>query len=812
MIPSHLEHAVFEAIRRGRYSLFLGAGYSCSACSSSGLSLPLGDRLREELSKEFHLPPQYSLGQITAAIPLPKLHSFFTSRLQNCRPHPASLYISTFIWRSIYTVNIDDCLWRCYENKSAIQNLEEIFLRDSYARPEDPNTLQAVYLHGCVRQSKPEYVFSAREYGETLSKDSIWFRIFADELTTQPFIIVGCAMNEPDLEYYLARRNGQSAESTQIAPSLYVTDVIDPVVEALCGRFGLIPVVMKSDDFWTYLNEKVGPRMTPGDLYKPSGPVSGIIGASASDKSQRLFLRQWQLIEPDSIPQPAFDHIPLLRGVEPTLWSLANGEDILRTDTLNFVSTINEWLKAPNPSAGCIVIEAAAGEGKSTAILRAAYELAKLHHSVFLYRGQERIIEESVIECARHFIRPTVLVVDQLGFHSRQVAGIIKAIQAESLPCFILAAERHQGLHYDTSELASLPIKYLALSALNKPESLAIVSRLRTEGLLGLNARIDDSVLANRMSGKQLIGAIVESSGGSLQFHDILKSEYDGLDANCKIVYDLVACAHSRGFGVKIAVVHRASGLASKDVISALNNLRGIIKKVSLNGEYLECRHRIVGEAILSCLPPARKFNTLVSLSKALSPYVNRLAVMRGTPEARLAGKLLDSDDCVRPLLGQRSDAFYCDIQDAWQWNSRYWEQRALDVVENNPQLALKFAEHAVGIERHPHTLTTLAKIEFEVAAFGASAHDAPIRVKSAMEHTDAAILESYSRKRLEIHPFDSAIRGLVKYCKSAHAAGREDDFGALNSWVRNLLRTTQENFGPRQRKALEDIWSSAHL
>ena len=84
---------------------------------------------------------------------------------------------------------------------------------------------------------------------------------------------------------------------------------------------------------------------------------------------------------------------------------------------------------------------------------------------------------------------------------------------------------------------------------------------------------------------------------------------------------------------------------------------------------------------------------------------------MRRSPEARLAGRLFDGDKIVKPLLDSAAEQFYVESQKLWEWNSRYWEQRALLKADSDLVTALRYAKQAVAIENHPFPLTTLAKL-----------------------------------------------------------------------------------------------------
>lgn len=75
---------------------------------------------------------------------------------------------------------------------------------------------------------------------------------------------------------------------------------------------------------------------------------------------------------------------------------------------------------------------------------------------------------------------------------------------------------------------------------------------------------------------------------------------------------------------------------------------------------------------------------------------------MRRSPEARLAGRIFDADKIVKPLLGSAAEDFYVSVQKQWEWNSRYWEQRALLAADTDLHIALQYARYAVAIEFHP--------------------------------------------------------------------------------------------------------------
>jgi hypothetical protein len=155
--------------------------------------------------------------------------------------------------------------------------------------------------------------------------------------------------------------------------------------------------------------------------------------------------------------------------------------------------------------------------------------------------------------------------------------------------------------------------------------------------------------------------------------------------------------------------------------------------------------------------------DTFVRLATVIAPRVNRNTIVQRAPEARLAARLFDFDQVVQPFLGDLAQEFYDEVQTHWQWNSRYWEQLALlNLYRHQAQdpahpdardaldLAVAHARHAVSIEHHPLTLTTLAKILLSDAAASPSLAEA--RATEAMNKLNDAILIEQRRSRVTVH------------------------------------------------------------
>jgi hypothetical protein len=220
-----------------------------------------------------------------------------------------------------------------------------------------------------------------------------------------------------------------------------------------------------------------------------------------------------------------------------------------------------------------------------------------------------------------------------------------------------------------------------------------------------------------------------------------------------------------------------------------------------------------VAEEVVKQYPSADRFPLLVNMGRALAHYVNRETIIFGTPEAKLAARLLDFDDSVEPLLGKRAEEFYIELHREWAWNSRYWEQRALLRLEHDPMTAYAFATTAVGIERHhPVPLTTLAKVCFRLA-YSHGGSDIGVRyLREGLGHINEAMTISAKRRRKDVHVYDVGIRGVLDYYKPLAARGMISIPPEIRKATDEHLLEAAKLFRQNEQVSLRDRWDEIKL
>jgi tetratricopeptide (TPR) repeat protein len=266
----------------------------------------------------------------------------------------------------------------------------------------------------------------------------------------------------------------------------------------------------------------------------------------------------------------------------------------------------------------------------------------------------------------------------------------------------------------------------------------------------------------------------------------IVRSLWDASDEDAKFLYLCISLAqHCFWAGLRYSHLQAIEGPKSgiSNLFDSNNPLR--VTSHPVDKEFVIATNSIIAERILLFAEKNERemlFKSFKEIAIVLAPHVNRKAVIRKSPEARLAGRLFDADKIVKPLLHDKAEQFYIDVKKQWEWNSRYWEQRALLTASDNIDNAVQYGRHAISIERHSYPLTTLGKLLFIKMEQNAYGKDGIFR--EALRYLDEAIKIESGWVRMTVHPFITALNGTIKYLQSGGNL-LDEDAEQVESFVR---------------------------
>lgn len=719
MLDSSIAQRVKDALFGQKYNLLLGAGISLDSTDRRGKKLQSTEELRQDLCSLTGSRTSSPLWRVAGLLTPAQIQTHISDAYHGCKAGPTLRKLPHFAWRVAFTLNIDDALEDAYESDAArLQSVLPINYTREYETFRNPKEIPLIHLHGFVRQPTEGYVFSLQEYANLQRTLNPWVHALSGLIISEPFIIAGTALFEPDLEYFLASRPSISTVLAR-APSILVEPFPDAGTRKDCEKLNLTLVEATLGDFLDWLLREFGPPPTPLALRAPA--VRPRVTAATSSIVSTAFWSDFEFVCPTATdpalavrPPTAFTY-----GRAPTWQEIHSSLDVPLRAQLPLIDELRRWV-ASSDASRVVCVSGPAGSGKSTTLKRVATDLAGYGLPIFYLRAAGGFDIDSAADFFSTVIDPLIVAVDSLAEHGDQLAELLARLGATKRVC-VFGFERQYRMAVVKEILSEIPATYVQMEHWRQEERIELIRRYSTLGIVGASGAITD---VRRFASSLARGTAAESVCRILNdfrpLATIVRSLWNDTFADRRPVYLAVALAHyCHPFGVRRQII---SAAYSHELVAELAQSDVPLQVAAHpdDPELLIPANSTLASLLLKELAKHRKDRLLdvtARLANALAPYVTRHTIRQRTIEARLAGRLFDADGVMPELLGQRFEAIFDLTYDRWKWNSRYWEQRALWVRQNDRALAIQHARHAVSIERHPYPLTTLAQILFTAAS-----------------------------------------------------------------------------------------------
>jgi hypothetical protein len=767
-ITGKQESAFLSSLRAGQYNLLLGAGFSMDSKNAKGF-LPSGDGLLEDLARATKAKKS-SLQRLYQLLTPAQVKELITDRFVNSIPGETPKLMASFVWRRIFTWNVDDVLENLYSGERTVQRAIPKHFNDVYTDPQSLEELFIIHLHGFSRTPERGYVFSRDQYVSQTTKVNPWMTVLTQRMLSEPMIIAGSTLDEVDLDYYLALRTGDSARDDR-GPSVLV-EADDPIATMLCEKHGLLHFVGYSRDFFEYCKSILPNSPTPAELIPVA--MRQLVSAGVSRSAAMSFDADFELVPGVAALSP---NSRFMYGHFPSWGDLEANRDIARTVVSEIIVDIEKRLSDPLPYARVLILSATSGTGKSTVLRRIAFELAKRGIRTLMCSALSRIASTTA-DVVDLIDEPVAIVIDNLAEQATALPDLLDRLEKPDV--VFIGAERSYRMNYLKQVLAGL--KYDQIGRLSMPMSMSEARRL-IDRYVDAGAVGDSSVLKRRNEFAQKI----QNDPIAVACCRIL-NDFRPLDRIVdSITADAAGPALDRYLGAALAQHCFFGGVRYEILIKAFGSV-GAKAQFEVNCPlpldfYDEARCFVIPEnstlsdSILERFAgrdPDRMLKTFVSLAEELGPWVNRETIMARAPEPRLSGRLFDFDAVVSKFLGPNSEQFYDRVKPSWEWNSRYWEQVALLNLayyqkSSNPDEGMDYmddavthARHAVAIEHHAFPLTTLGKVLLNrMAAPGVRMKDS---FDEAFESLSEAITIEERRNRIAAQPYGVIFGGVLSY------------------------------------------------
>lgn len=711
-----------DNIRAGNVCLFLGAGASVGAEARGDNAVLTGDGLKAAIASKYNLGDvsRRSLRQVYGAavqgFGVVNINNYLVDLLKGCTATWQQI-IPSLLWKRIYTTNIDDVIISAFiKSRQSMQapiwkNYKMPFNRDI----DQVDGTQVVFLHGNVRYPKSGFVFDYFEYSKAIQSNLPWHTAFSTDFFSGPFLFVGTQLDEPDLVTYLRYRENNIGNAYKMSlKSFLITKDVDKVIQNDLGRLGIICVQSLADEFFSWLEKEVTGRLRRSEIIASKLPK---IASYKSDKSRTAYtIFRSQFVDISSIEspdQPDQNLHDFFSGDEPDWWDIFENNDAELSIVKNGIDLIK---KSKNK---LFVVEGTAGCGKTTTLMRIAKLLKEENWQVFFFNDINEIHADSAVRVLRttNGVK-TLLVITGAADNIDQIDIIARKLDLLNPKCdlniTILSEERGYRISHIKAAAKNVLYSFIPMNWLNEHDVNSLLSKLTEKDKLRAIRSYsyeEQKDFFYRTANLQLLVAMREISKGG-RFDSIIASDFKKIPSDiAKDIYILVCLCHSRQDLVSADVVHRVfrDRIKHDEALDLVENgdLRGIV--IIKNG-YLASRHPVIASEVLHSYSLRAELKTdklrdiVIKLMISIAPLVTKDTLLQGTPESKIAKKLMDYDHLDHVFRNDFAsiNEFFYSLKDSYGWNSKYWAQRGLfESARHRYDDAIDFVDHAATIDTH---------------------------------------------------------------------------------------------------------------
>lgn len=253
--------ATFENSLHNGINLFLGAGFSILAKNLKNEGFLIGAELANDLKKVFHISGEFNLVQIATILENSKRQEFYDylkEKFSVGQIDDRYKCLQKLNIKSIYTTNIDDLVFKIYEN-----------CRDKYltdvthegSKINEPASIDYSALHGCVTYSDRKMIFDVSSLNNAYSNSPRIWDYLSHSVEKSPTLFWGYGLNDSGvIQSLTSARTLKSAQKPMWIILTTDNSTIAPYYEAL----GFNIILSDTLTFLDYLCKiEISPKQIP---------------------------------------------------------------------------------------------------------------------------------------------------------------------------------------------------------------------------------------------------------------------------------------------------------------------------------------------------------------------------------------------------------------------------------------------------------------------------------------------------------------------------------------------------------------------
>ena len=137
-----------RSLRNDEYNLLLGAAASLGTKNHDGIDLPLAEQYRQYLCGITGASERTSLSRVYGLLDPDGVDEHVTNYFRSAKPGETLQLLPQFIWRRIFTLNVDDALETAYTAATRYQTPRVLNYTHPYEEFREKSDIPIIHLHG----------------------------------------------------------------------------------------------------------------------------------------------------------------------------------------------------------------------------------------------------------------------------------------------------------------------------------------------------------------------------------------------------------------------------------------------------------------------------------------------------------------------------------------------------------------------------------------------------------------------------------------------------------------------------------------
>ncbi|MQX51976.1 SIR2 family NAD-dependent protein deacylase [Alcanivorax sediminis] len=622
-------------IKNGNTILFLGAGATIGASSTTGQDPVNGNQLRDILCDEYlggELKDK-SLSRVAElaknGVGLKRVQQKITSLFSHLAPAPFHIKIPTFKWQAIFTTNYDTIIEKSYEQqKSSLQ--KPLVLAKNTSNLEKKlsagGVVPIIKLHGCINHDNDDeipFILASEEYAKHRNNRDQLFSLLSEWGRDYSIIFCGYDIEDPNIQQILfdLGDNSISRPSYVVArPGLHSAEI---------SYWKSRRFIVFNDSFEKlieYLDQNIDAEKRKLSMARNSGGISLNNGLDKLDKDTQDYINEnvdyiYKALPCNKVPPEKF-----YRGLDDSWGAFSEDLDSHRNITDQLLIDIALDEKPDKPEL--YLLKGYAGSGKTVILKRFSWSSAHDYQRKILYIRPGSFVNPLLLINACEAIEDPIVVVDELYQNIEEINELIRLAEAKKTNIQVLTSARSNEWNIFGENLSS-PIKAeYEVGHLTHHEIETLISKLKEKKQLEQNLLTEERVkeLFTKFAHNLLLVGLYEAiDNGSLS--DIVLDEYEKISSEeAKMIYRDIATLNQFRVPVRAGLISRINNINFTEFSQKLILPLEKVVKVEFSSKHrdhiYETRHPIIAENLFMQVfnEEEKKSSQIVRVIKSLNP------------------------------------------------------------------------------------------------------------------------------------------------------------------------------------------------